>query len=109
MKLNDEQETRLNSIPLCGRFSFDQNEETHEIEGERIKYLYVDYGLMKKDKDNNFWGNWNRLTSGACDDRAVDSYVNRNDMRDYEYVMHCSHHKETDDGIYKFSIAVGGI
>ncbi len=108
MTLSKSQLLELDSRPEIGEYVFSGEEEVAPSEGERIIYMYVDYGLLRREGTHRFWGNWTRLTSEACDDRQVDSYIDRRNMRNYEFIRRCAHHSEHDDGIYKFSIAVGG-
>lgn len=69
-------------------------------------YLYVDYGLLRVDSNNNnhIWGNWRTAVSQACDDQWVNGYVDRRDMITYDFVMRCAHHTPSDDGIWRFTI-----
>lgn len=99
---------KLDSIEVIGEFEFDGTEESVELAGERIVFLYVDYGLLRKEGRDKFWGNWSKLTSEACSDQRVYSYVDRKNMRDIDFVMRCEHHSKNDGGIWKFSIALGG-
>lgn len=111
MSLSKDQEAKLDSIPKAGKFELDGSEEQGKSESdERIVFLYVDYGLLRVDENDVYkiWGNWSRLTSQACEDKRVDSYVSRHDMRNYDFVKKCPHHSDGDDGVWRFHIAVGG-
>mgnify|MGYP006422619379 CR=1 FL=1 len=112
MELTKDKNERLNSIKSCGEFKFeDIKDKVESGDGENISILYVDYDLIRVDESdsNKLWGNWSLLTSKACDDPEVRSYVDRRNMRDYGFVLRCNHHSESDEGVYKFSIAVGGV
>ena len=98
----------LDLLPEGGAFELDGLPEA-ELLPERIVFLYVDYGTLYVEAGMKIWGNWGRLTSEACTRGRPLSFIRREDIRGYEFVMHCAYHNpQKDDGVYKFSIALGG-
>ncbi|QGM46272.1 hypothetical protein [Methylocystis heyeri] len=85
-------------------FDLDSITAGHIVEGatEATHYLYVDYDLLRKDGQNRFYGNWRQSPEEACRDKIVDKYVDRNQMRNYEFAQACLGSK---NGIWKFTIA----
>ena len=101
--LDDVPESK--SKPSGSPVPIEQGEPAAE---ENYRYWYVDYGLLVRRNNHDFWGNWATTASEACNDKRVDSYISRHDMRDYDFVLKCDHHSDRDDRIWVFTIAVGG-
>ena len=78
--------------------------EGHVPEGatEATYYLYVDYDLLHKVGQNRFFGNWRNTAEEACRDKNVNRYVDRSQMRNYEFAQACPGSRE---GIWKFTLA----
>ncbi|MCP3670648.1 MAG: hypothetical protein GY814_09475 [Gammaproteobacteria bacterium] len=117
MSLSKTQNEKLDSLETIdssnmegGEFVFDGTEESDSKADERIICTYVDYDLIRVDSEDNMllWGNWNRLASGACEDRSVNRRISRYDVRDLNFVVRCDHHSDRNEGIWRFSLAVGG-
>jgi hypothetical protein len=70
-------------------------------EGEE---LFVDYDLLYVDPQdpNKVYGNWQESAIEACSNRVVDKWVDRRQLRDYDYDQDCAQSK---DGIWRFALA----
>jgi hypothetical protein len=88
----------LDSLPFGGPFP-----EGHKwAPGSHIE-VYAKYDDLSFDSQTNLklWGRWCQSAEAACENRGVDAYILRSELRSFEYVQHCSYQGPSSSGVYK--------
>lgn len=76
--------------------------------GSRIE-VYAKYDDLVWDRVTKMklWGRWCASAEAACENRGVDGYLLRSELKSYDYVEHCSYQGNVGSGVFKFVAVIG--
>ncbi|MCK1485081.1 hypothetical protein IVB25_20910 [Bradyrhizobium sp. 193] len=63
---------------------------------------FADYDVIFIDSSGRVYANWRDDAPDACNDKTINGYIDRDDLRNYTFAQECP---SSRDGIWEFTVA----